>query len=85
MAWSDNYNSIYVNELAINDIFTWQFRVEEHKKRGTLHISARLFKKTDSYDGPTKNGFIQQIETEEDIDKLETAFTNLFKAAREKL
>lgn len=85
MAWEDNYNPIYVKELPIDEVFTWKFRLEEHKKRGTLHISARLFKKTENYDGPTKNGFIQQINSEEDLNKLQTAFEDLFKAAKEKL
>ena len=85
MAWEDNFNAIYVKELPIDEIFTWKFRLEEHKKRGTFHISARLFKKTESYEGPTKNGFIQQIDSVEDIDKLQAAFNELFKEAREKI
>lgn len=85
MAWEDNYNPIYVKELPVDEVFTWKFRLEEHKKRGTLHASARLFKKTADYDGPTKNGFIVQINSEEDIDKLQAAFNELFKEAKEKL
>ena len=83
--WEDTYNPIYVKELPIDDVFTWKFRLEEHKKRGTLHMSARLFKKTDMYDGPTKNGFISQVNTIEDINKLQAAFEDLFKEAKEKL
>ena len=85
MAWADNYNPIYVKELPIDETFTWQFRLEEHKKRGTLHLSARLFKKTENYDGPTRNGFIQQINSEEDVDKLQAAFNELFKVTKDKL
>lgn len=85
MAWSDNYNQIYLKELPVDEVFTWQFRLEEHKKRGTLHASARLFKKTADYDGPTKNGFITQITSLEDINKIQNAFNELFNEAKEKL
>ena len=85
MAWTDNYNAIYVKELPVDETFTWQLRLEEHKKRGTLHASARLFKKTADYDGPTKNGFIVQITSLEDINKLQNALNELFNEAKEKL
>ena len=85
MAWADNYNSIYVKELPVDNVFTWQFRLEEHKKRGTLHASARLFKKTADYDGPTKNGFNVQITSIDDINKFQTALNDLFNEAKEKL
>ena len=85
MAWSDNHNCIYQKEIPIDATRRWQFRIEEHKVNGSLSISARMFRKTDSYDGPTKNGFIQQINSLEDIDNLEKAFQDLFNEARNKL
>ena len=85
MAWADNHNCIYQKEFPIDETRRWQFRIEEHKVKGNLSISARMFRKTDSYDGPTKNGFIQQINSLEDIDTLEKAFQDLFTEARNKL
>lgn len=85
MAWEDNYHLIYSNELPVDETFTWQFRLEEHKKRGTLHMSARLFKKTDTYDGPTKNGWIIQVNSIEDLDKFKEAFNKLVDEAKAKL
>ena len=85
MAWEDNFNSIYAEDIPVDDTFTWKFRLEEHKKRGTLHVSVRLFKKTETYDGPTKNGFNLQVNSVEELDKLQEAFIKLFEATKEKL
>lgn len=85
MAWEDNYHLIYSKELPVDETFTWQFRLEEHKKRGTLHMSTRLFKKTDTYDGPTKNGFNVQVTSIEDLDKFLNTFSELVQEAKNKL
>ena len=47
MAWADNYNSIYESELPITEDGAkyWKFSLEEHKAKGTLHMSARIYQK----------------------------------------
>ena len=85
MAWSDNYNIIYSKEVQTNDYQYWQFRLEEHKTRGNLIMSARQFKKTDTYDRPTKNGFMIQVNTFEDVDKFKDAIVTLCEEAKSKL
>ena len=85
MAWIDNFNIIYSKELKIDDTHTWKFQLEEHKTKGTLHMNVRLFKKTDNYNGPTKNGFIQQINSIEQLENFRYAFEDYFKEIRNKL
>ena len=88
MAWADNYNTIYSTELQIDEGKVWKFMLEEHKSKGTLNMNVRLFKKSlkeGGYEGPTKNGFMQAINSVEDIDKLQKAFNDYFDSIKEKL
>lgn len=88
MAWADNFNVIYSDELPVDEYKVWKFQLEEHKTKGTLHMNVRLFQKAKTeggYEGPTKNGFMQQINSPEDIDKLKETFNKYFDAIKEKI
>ena len=88
MAWADNYNTIYTYELPVDEGKVWKFQLEEHKSKGTLNMNVRRFKKSikeGGYEGPTKNGFMQIINSVEDIEKIQKAFNEYFDAIKEKL
>ncbi|MFW6007770.1 MAG: hypothetical protein ACOCP8_00785 [archaeon] len=78
MAWTDNYSQLIEKKIPYGENKEWRFVLEEHKTKGTMQINVRLWKMTDNYQGPTKNGFILQIKTPDDIDNIENIFTNQF-------
>ncbi len=81
MAWEDNFNPLIVKNIPIDDSREWRFVLEEHKTRGTMQINVRLWRisnKEGGYEGPTKNGFICKIQTEDDLNNLRDVFTNQF-------
>lgn len=83
--WQDKFNVLASSELTIEENKQWKFAIEESKTKGTLQINVREFKITDSYDGPTKNGFIKGITCKEDIEKLQKAFNDFFEEAKKLL
>lgn len=87
--WEDNYNKIVNLELPVEGNKVWKFTVEEHKTKGTMQMNVRLWSngsgKEGEYVGPTKNGFIVPIKTQEDVDKLEKTFADYFKKVKEML
>ena len=97
MAWNDNYNVIYNNELAVDDKKYWKFNIEEHKKRGTLNMNVRQFAKApegydasehggkSAYEGPTKNGMLIQVESLEQVEELQKAFNSYFEEVKKYL
>ena len=88
MAWADNFNVIYSIELPADEYKIWKFQLEEHKTKGTLHMNVRMFQKAKAeggYEGPTKNGFMQQINSVEDIEKLQKTFNDYFEEVKKKL
>lgn len=85
LAWADNFNSLFTDKLKVDDQFYWQFKLEEHKKNGTLHVNIRLFKENDTYQGPTKNGLMLQISSVDDLIKFQEKFNQLVQEAQKKL
>ena len=97
MAWSDNYNVIYNNKLAVDDKKYWNFNIEEHKKRGTLNMNIRQFAKApegydasehggkSAYEGPTKNGMLVQVESLQQVEELQKAFNSYFEEVKKYL
>lgn len=90
MAWQDNFNSIYESELPITEDGAkyWKFSLEEHKAKGTLYMSARIYQKAlkeGGYEGPTKSGFLLQVNSKEDVDKLQDAFNIFFNEVKTRL
>lgn len=84
MAWQDNFNILYQSELPIDDTRTWRFVLEEHKERGTLQLNVRIFKKTESYDGPTKAGFVYPVNSIEEVNALQVALNDYFEKVKSK-
>lgn len=84
MAWQDNFNILYQSELPIDDTRTWRFALEEHKERGTLQLNVRIFKKTESYDGPTKTGFVYPVSSVEEVNALQVALNDYFEKVKSK-
>ena len=84
MAWQDNFNIIYQSELPLDETRTWRFALEEHKTRGTLQLNVRLFKKTDTYDGPTKSGFVMSISSMDDVNQFKDAFNAFCETIKDK-
>lgn len=88
MGWTDNFSTLFSNTLSADGNKEWRFTLEEHKTKGTMQMNVRKFQvagKEGDYEGPTKNGFIEQIKSPEDVDKLEQAFSEYFKKIREML
>ena len=84
MAWQDNFNILYQSELPIDDTRTWRFALEEHKERGTLQLNVRIFKKTESYNGPTKAGFVYPVSSVEEVNALQVALNDYFEKVKSK-
>lgn len=82
--WTDNFNVLYQSELPIDDTKTWKFTLEEHKVKGTLQLNVRLFKKTATYDGPTKSGFIYPITSLDELNKFQVALNDYFENVKSK-
>lgn len=85
MAWQDNFNVLYQSEYKMDDTRVWKLALEEHKTRGTLQLNVRLYKKTDTYDGPTKSGFIYPISSIEDLNNFQTALNDYFENVKQKI
>lgn len=83
--WQDKFNVLANNELTIEENKQWKFAIEESKTKGTLQMNVREFKTSETYEGPTKNGFIKGITCKEDIEKLQEAFNNFFEEAKKLL
>lgn len=79
--WGENYNAIVKLELPVEGNKIWKFALEEHTTKGTMQMNVRKFqiaKEEGGYEGPTKNGFIEQIKSLEDVEKLEKMFAEYF-------
>lgn len=88
IAWEDNYHKLIEQIIPIEGNKEWRFVLEEHKNKGTMQMNVRLWQKArekGGYEGPTKNGFIQQIKTPDDITGLEEAFKIYFDKVKEML
>lgn len=85
MAWDDNFNKLFEQKLSINDSKELRFALEEHKTKGTMNINVREFKSNDSYSGPTKNGFIMNVQSLEQIEQLQKQFNDYFEKVKEML
>ena len=86
--WADNFSELFRDTLPSEGNKEWRFALEEHKTKGTMQMNVRKFqvaKNEGDYEGPTKNGFIEQIKTIEDVDALEKAFSEYFKKVRSML
>ena len=86
MAWEDNFNPIFTEVLPQEDgKKEWRFTLEEHKTKGKMQMNIRLFSKAvteGGYEGPTKNGFIQGVNSEEDVNKLQSSFNAYFEKVK---
>lgn len=69
MAWEDNFSKLIEMTHPIDEKKEFRMTLEEHKTKGTLHLSVRVFQTTGSYVGPTKNGINYVISS---IDELES-------------
>lgn len=83
--WNDKYNTLSETKLEVEGNKEWRLAVEESKSKGTLQLNARLFQKAKvegGYAGPTKNGFIEPINSKEDIEELQNLFNEFFDEAK---
>jgi hypothetical protein len=83
--WSDKFNKLAENKLAIEGNKEWIFATEESKTKGNLQLNVRLFqhaKVEGGYSGPTKNGLIVPINSKEEIQDLQDAFNIMFENAK---
>lgn len=83
--WADKFNVLASNELQIEENKMWKFAIEESKTKGTLQMNIREFKTSETYEGPTKNGFIKGITCKEDVEKLQGAFNEFFEEVKKLL
>lgn len=82
MAFQDSNNTLYENVVKNNDVKEIKFSLLENKKSGVLRASIREFTHTDTYDGPTKNGMLFQLNTVEDVEKYQKAFNEYFEEVK---
>ena len=84
--WEDKFNVLLSQKMDIEDgTKEWRFAVEESKSKGTLQLNMRKFKKSikeGGYEGPTSSGFIESINSIEDIEKLQKFFNECFEQAK---
>lgn len=83
--WADKFNELQSNEVRIEENRFWKFTIEESKTKGTLQMNVREFKTSETYEGPTKNGFIKSITSKEDIEKLQNGFNEFFEEIKKML
>lgn len=83
--WADKFNVLVSKELQIEDNKVWKFAIEESKTKGTLQMNVREFKSSETYEGPTKNGFIKGITSKEDIEKIQNSFNEFFEEIKKML
>jgi hypothetical protein len=83
--WDEKYNKLSEKKLEVEGNKEWRLAVEESKSKGTLQLNVRLFQKAKvegGYEGPTKNGFINSINSKEDIENLQNIFNEFFDEAK---
>ena len=88
MAWDDNFNKLLQTTLPIDEFKEWRFTLEEHKTKGKMNMNVRIFQKAKTeggYEGPTKSGFIFEIQSLEQIENLQKAFNEYFEKVKEML
>lgn len=88
MAWQDNYSELYDQKFSIEDGKEWKMSIEEHKSKGTMQINIREFKISNvegGYNGPTKNGIIFKINSEDDLNKFQEELSKVFNKVKEVL
>lgn len=85
MAWDDNFNKLIEQKMTINDTKELKFSLEEHKTKGIMNMNIREFKSTESYSGPTKNGFILNVQSLEQVEQLQKQLNDYFEKVKEML
>jgi hypothetical protein len=88
MNWSDKFNKILELELPMESNKVWKFALEENRTKGTMQMNVRKFtlaKVEGGYEGPTKNGFLQGINSIEDIEQMQAKFNEFFDEAKKML
>jgi hypothetical protein len=83
--WDDNFKKMYENKLKISSNREWRFSIEEHKKRGTIQMNVRKFQvaeKEGDYEGATKSGFIEGLESKEQLEQFQKYFNDMFEEAK---
>ena len=83
MAFADNNNSLYDVVMKQSDTKETRFSLLENKKSGALRASIRDFTHTESYDGPTRNGMMFQLNTIADVEKYQKTFNEFFDKIKE--
>lgn len=74
MGWEDNYSKLVEEVLKISDKKEWRFVMEEHKTKGTMQFGVRQFTTEGSYVGPTKNGILISIDSQDQVEEFRKKF-----------
>lgn len=86
--WEDKFNTLVSSKLELPNNKEWRLAVEESKTKGTLQMNVRLFQKAKiegGYEGPTKNGFIIEVNSIEDIENFQNSLNDFFDKTKELL
>ena len=84
-SWDDKFNQLITHKYEVADGKEWRMALEESKNKGTLNLNVRLFQKAlkeGGYEGPTKNGFIIQVNSLDEIDSLQKQFNEFFEKSK---
>ena len=82
--WEVKFNPL-VQKILKTGNKDWKLVLEENKAKGTLQINLREWAhatESNSYEGPTKNGFIFKIKSIDDLKSLEEMFKIFFSEAK---
>lgn len=77
--WDEKFNVLVQRNLEIDGNKEWKMALEEKKNKGTLQMNVRLFQRpteTNSYEGPTKNGFIIPVNSASDVEEFQKTFND---------
>ncbi len=72
-SWEDKYSILKNDEFRYSNEKNWKMQLEEDKTKGTLQLNVRCWTEStteNGYNGPSKNGFIIPITSEEDFNKI---------------
>ena len=84
-SFEESNNTLFESKMPLTDVSEIVFSLIENKRSGLLRAGIREFKHTDDYDGPTRNGMLLKIASQEDADKYQKAFNEFFDKIKEKL
>jgi hypothetical protein len=77
-----NDNKLVDFKMDQNPSMYFQFTFQHDIQKQCYYLNVRQFKNTESYSGPTKNGFRLTIQDDFELERLQDHFNKLFDEAK---